>query len=205
MERPFFARLMTVLVVLLALLGTATAVVHFLSPHYNPGFDDHPGIVKSHVVLGALYLLLGLFQFSPGIRRQSIRYHRWMGRLLVAGALVTGMTALFLGIVIPFSGFAEQIIISIFGGLFLISIVQAVLNVRQGRIQQHREWMIRAYAIGASIVTMRLIFIPLLMINQPTRIEETAFYSIVAFGAAFVLHSALAEIWIRATRGRVVG
>ena len=60
--------------------------------------------------------------------------------------------------------------------------------------------MMRAFAIGLSIVTMRLIFIPILIaIGGPTR-EEAEFYSIVAFTIAFVVHAVVAEFWIRYTR-----
>jgi len=64
--------------------------------------------------------------------------------------------------------------------------------------------MIRAFAIGFSIVTMRLIFIPILIaIGNPIEADAVR-YSIVSFMIAFVLHSTVAELWIRYTRPKRV-
>jgi hypothetical protein len=55
--------------------------------------------------------------------------------------------------------------------------------------------------IGArAVVTQRLIFIPaLLVVADPTQ-GPVATLSAVSFLAAFVLHSSVAEVWIRLTR-----
>ena len=57
-----------------------------------------------------------------------------------------------------------------------------------------------AFSIGLSIVTMRLVFIPMLIATRgPTR-EDAELFSIVSFTIAFVIHSVGAELWIRVTR-----
>jgi hypothetical protein len=90
------------------------------------------------------------------------------------------------------------VIIGLFGSLFLFALVKGFLHVRAGRVALHREWMIRAFAIGLSIATMRLIFVPaLIMASTPAQITALA---VSSFAAAFVLHTAVAEPWIRATR-----
>jgi hypothetical protein len=64
----------------------------------------------------------------------------------------------------------------------------------------HREWMIRAFAIGLAVATQRLIFIPaLLAVADPTE-GPVAMLSAVSFMAAFVVHVSVAEAWIRLTR-----
>ncbi len=61
--------------------------------------------------------------------------------------------------------------------------------------------MIRAFAIGLSIATMRLIFVPALVIIVATPTDaQIAALSTSSFAAAFVLHASVAELWIRATR-----
>jgi uncharacterized membrane protein len=84
--------------------------------------------------------------------------------MVVAIGLVVGGTALFMGLVIPFSGWPERVVIGFFGGLFLVALVKGFSHVRAGRVALHREWMIRAFAVGLSIATMRLIFMPALML-----------------------------------------
>ncbi len=149
-----------VVVGFLALVGVGASATHYLQEPYNPGFLQFPTIVALHVVLGGVYLALAPFQFVGRIRSRHLGYHRWAGRLLVAVGLVAGVTALFMGLVIPFSGWGERVIIGLFGSLFPFALVRGFLHVRAARVALHREWMIRAFAMGLSIATMRLIFVP---------------------------------------------
>jgi uncharacterized membrane protein len=146
----------------LALVGVGASVTHYLQEPYNPGFLEYPAIVAVHVVLGGVYLALAPFQFVKRIRSRHPGYHRWVGRMLVSIGLVVGATALFMGLVIPFSGWGERVIIGLFGGLFLLALGKGFVHIRAGQVALHREWMIRAFAIGLSIATMRLIFVPAL-------------------------------------------
>jgi len=202
MLHRFLGSVLGVLVFLYGLLGVGAAVFHFMRPPYNEAFGQYPLIVNLHVILGAVYLLIGAFQFSPIIRNRWINYHRWAGRFLAITALIVGSSAIFMGLIIPFSGVPEQVIMGVFGTYYIASTIVAFISVRAGRIAQHREWMIRAFAVGSAVVTMRLIFTPLLIINQVDSIEAAARYSIIAFSVAFIAHSLFAELWIRFTRAK---
>jgi uncharacterized membrane protein YozB (DUF420 family) len=190
----------------LVLVGVAASATYFLREPANLGFLKYPTIVAMHVVLGAVYLIFAPFQFVKQIRSRYRGYHRRMGRLLVASGLLIGATALFMGLVIPFSGWAEQLLIAIFGSLFLFALVKGFVHIRAGRVAQHREWMLRAFAIGLSIATQRLIFIPSLFVAGvagPTD-ERVVTLSLMAWSAALVVHALLAEVWIHLTRRRGV-
>lgn len=184
----------------LALVGVAASATHYLQEPYNPGFLRYPTIVALHVGLGGVYLALAPFQFVKRIRSRHLAYHRWVGRVLVSVGLVVGATALFMGLVIPFSGWPERVIIGLFGGLFLLALGKGFVHVRAGRVALHREWMIRAFAIALSIATMRLIFIPALLVAADPTDGQIEFLSVASFTAAFVLHASVAELWIRLTR-----
>src|ERR671917_834228 len=163
MVRKIVRRPLAAVVGFLAFVGVAASATYFLREPANLGFLDFPTIVALHVVLGAVYLALAPFQFVKRIRSRHLVYHRRMGRVLVAVGAVVGVTALFMGLVIPFSGWAEGVIIGLFGGLFLLALGKGFVHVRAGRVALHREWMIRAFTVGLSIATMRLIFIPSLI------------------------------------------
>jgi uncharacterized membrane protein len=184
----------------LALVGVAAAATHYLQEPYNPGFLRYPTIVALHVVLGVVYLALAPLQFVKRIRSRHLAYHRWAGRVLVAIGLEVGVTALFLGLVIPFSGWSERVIIGLFGSLFLLALGEGFAHIRAGRVASHREWMLRAFAIALSIATMRLIFIPALLVAADPTDGQIPFLSVASFTAAFVLHASVAELWIRLTR-----
>lgn len=186
----------------LAVLGVLAAVGHFATEPYNPGFDAHPVITKLHVVLGGIYLALGTVQFSGRVRRRALPYHRWAGRLLVTLGVLVGTSALFLGLVVPYGGNPERVVIALFGGFFLAALATGFVRVRQGRIVLHREWMMRAFAIGLSIATMRLIFLPVVVIIGDPTLDQIMFWSVTAFTVAFASHLAVVELIIRADRRR---
>jgi len=192
--------LMGIPVTLLALVGVAASIGHFFNEPYNPGFLEYPLTTAAHVVLGGVYLALAPLQFVRRIRSRWIGYHRWAGRLLATIGLVVGATAFLMAVAIPFSGWPERVIVGGFAVFFVVSLVKSITHIRAGRVALHREWMIRAFAIGLAIATMRLIFIPALILAGDPSEELARTLSIVSFALAFFVHWAVAEVWIRRTR-----
>jgi uncharacterized membrane protein len=186
---------------LLVSVGLGASIVHYLQEPYNPGFLDFPTVVALHVVLGGVYLALAPFQFVRRIRSRHLVYHRWAGRILVSVGLVVGLTALFMALVIPKGGWPESVVIGLFGSLFLFALLEGFLHIRAGRVAWHREWMIRAFAVGLAIATTRLIFFPALLITMADPTDELfGMLLVVSLAVAFVLHASVAELWIRVTR-----
>lgn len=193
--------LMTAVVAVLALVGVAGGVAHFVKEPYNPGFLEYPNLVKMHAALGAVYLALAPLQFLTPVRSRWLSFHRITGRVLTAIGLAIGLSAIFIGLVIPFSGLSEQVIISIFGAFYVVALVKGFLCIRRREIAKHREWMIRAFSIGLSIATMRLVFIPaLIIVGADDATARTL--SIISFSVAFSVHTLVAELWIRRSRKR---
>jgi hypothetical protein len=196
-------RPLSIVVGFLATAGVGAAVSHYLLPPTNPGFLLFPLITALHIVLGGTYLALAPFQFVKKIRSRWPGYHRWTGRLLVAIGLVVGTTALFMAWIIPFAGWPERVILGFFGVLFLVELGKGFLHIRARRTTLHREWMIRAFALALAIATMRLIFIPALIVAStngvPTH-QQIETLSIIANSVAFPLHAVVAEVWIRTGR-----
>jgi hypothetical protein len=81
-----------------------------------------------------------------------------------------------------------------------LSLRLVTLHIRAGRVGLHREWMIRAFAIGLSMATMRLIFVPTLIIMTTPTDAQIAMLSTSSSAAAFVVHASATEAWLRATR-----
>jgi uncharacterized membrane protein len=192
----------------LAVIGVVASATFFSRPHINPGFLDYPTIVALHVILGGLYVAFAPFQLVRRIRRRWPGYHRWAGRLLVVTGLAAGVCALFMAWVIPFAGWWSRIILGFFGILFCLALVRAYLYIRAGRVALHREWMIRAFALGLAPALDRLIVVPAVTvlviandIADPTP-AQVAPIAVVSFTLAFTLNAMVAEVWIRATRRR---
>lgn len=194
----------TILIGILILLGVSASASFYFREAANPGFAQFPTITALHVLLGGVYLLLAPFQFIPYIRRRWLNYHRWSGRLLVAIGAIVGITALFITLIIPFSGWSERIIVGPFAILYSVSILNGFRHVLAGRVILHREWMIRAFSIGLAIGTTRLILIPWIIIivrtnGLPTD-AQLATSTVTSFSIALFVHAIAAEVWIH--RGR---
>lgn len=189
------------LIGLLAFLGVSASASFYFREPANPGFAEFPAITTLHVILGGVYLLLAPFQFMPRIRRRWMTYHRWMGRLLVGLGAVVGITALFMAVVIPYSGWSERIIVGPFAILYSVAIVNGYRHVRAKRIEQHRDWMIRAFSLGLAIGTTRLILLPwIIVIVRTTGIPtepQLATATVTSFAVALFGHAIAAELWIR--------
>jgi hypothetical protein len=188
------------LVGFLVLVGLASSITYFLREPANPGFLDYPTIVAVHAISGAVYLTFASLQFIGRIRSLHLEYHRWAGRGLVLTGVLVGVTALFIGLVIPFSGWSEAVVIVLFGSLFIVCLFQGFRHIRAKRVDLHREWMMRAFTIALAIASQRVIFIPALLIMGDPTYEQVVFLSVSAWALALGLHSVAAEIWIRQTR-----
>src|SRR5437764_1336371 len=94
--------------VLFAVFGLLTLFVFYL--YETPFLDSHSPVWRHvepvkwlllpHGVAGALALLLAPFQFSARLRKRSLRLHRVLGRLYVAGVAVSAPLAVPVAIIL---------------------------------------------------------------------------------------------------------
>ena len=108
-----------------------------------------------HVVAAPVALFFGALQFMPGIRARRPIWHRWSGRLYVAAVMVGGLSGLVLGFnslggPVASAGF---VLLAVFWMLFTW---QGLRMARARRYVEHRQWMIRSFALTFAAVTLRL-------------------------------------------------
>ena len=85
-----------------------------------------------------------------------------------------------------------------FAIIFLFGLGKAFRHIRRRELAHHREWMIRTFAIGLAVATVR----PIVgMFFTLTNLSPQEFFG-AAFWLGFTLHLVLAEIWINYTRPR---
>jgi uncharacterized membrane protein len=162
-------------------------------------FAAHPGLTLIHIFPGLLFMLLGPFQFSRAIRSKYPRWHRINGRIFVACAYIVGISALVMSVAMPAIGGVNQAVATtLFGILFLIALTRAFGHILRGEIQQHREWMIRAYAIGLAVATVRPIVGFFFATSPLTGLTPHEFFG-TAFWLGFMLQTILAEVYLHAT------
>ena len=168
---------------------------------FDRRFAAHPVMTRLHILPGGLFLLLAPLQFSSRIRSRHIRFHRWSGRVVMLAAIATALSGLFFGLVMPFGGPPEAVAIALFGGLLLIAVVRGFLAIRSGQVALHREWMIRTFALGIAISTVRLVGPVVDYAFTPGGLRSWDMFAL-SLWIGWVLTVAAAEAWIRYTRPR---
>ena len=210
-------------VILLALIGIAVVVrrtvnlVPILMNGYTPpaaasnpvaaqfaALDDifarYPILTLIHIIPGLLFMVLGPLQFSATLRARHLRWHRWSGRVYLICSLVIGVSALVMSVGMPaIGGLTQAIATTLFALYFLFALGKAYWSVLHRKIAQHREWMIRAFAIGLAVATIRPIIGLFFATSRLSGLTPDAFFGI-AFWIGFVLHLLAAEAWVQWTR-----
>ena len=158
---------------------------------------EHPIVAGIHMASGIAFVLLAPLQFIKKFRNKNLGLHRGLGRVLVICALIAGIYGLIATAVLPaFGGIATETAAWFFGPLFLFSLLRAYWCVRNKKIAHHREWMIRALALGLAVGGQRLFL--LILIPATDYSFEQLFGPCLWLG--FSLNLLIAEIWINVSR-----
>ena len=162
-------------------------------------FARYPILTLVHIVPGLLFMLLGPWQFSATIRARHLRLHRWNGRIFVCCGIVIGVSALVMSFAMPAIGGVNQAAATtLFGAFFLVALGKAVWHIRRKEVAQHREWMIRAFAVGLAVATIRPIIGIFFATSRITGLTPHEFFG-TAFWIGFTVQLMAAEAWIRST------
>lgn len=119
-----------------------------------PEDAHHPSMPVAlvvHIASAIAYSLVGAFQFSAGLRRRRLRWHRAAGRVLVPLGLAAAGSALWMTVVYPTEvGTGPLLFWSrlLFGAGMILCLVLGLRAILARDVATHRAWMIRAYALG---------------------------------------------------------
>lgn len=131
-------------------------------PTLAPSFTARPLTVMAHTLFGPIALTLGLVNLLPAMRqRPRWRVHRWVGRIYLIASIVLGLAGLSLSLH-AFGGLGPR---AGFGMLALATMGTSLMgyrSIRARNVRQHREWMLRSYALIFAAVTLR-VWIPILI------------------------------------------
>ena len=105
-----------------------------------------------HAVCGTLAFLSGPLQFSTRLRQRSLRFHSVLGRVYVFSVFLAASIAFIISWGRPlFPATATQ------GGAWILCTAMAFLTARNRQIAQHRQWMMRSYAVTFTFVAVRVL------------------------------------------------
>lgn len=146
-----------------------------------------------HITTGILALVIGPFTLSTNFREKNINRHRLLGRIYMVGILLGGISGLYLAFYAS-GGLLAKLGFGFGSLLWLISAYQALNRVRNKKIQDHSNWMIRNYSLTFGAVTLR-IWLPLfIVLFGPEQFEQS--YAVIAW-LSWVPNLIIAEVFIR--------
>jgi uncharacterized membrane protein len=167
-------------------------------------FARYPILTLVHIVPGLLFMVLGPWQFSETIRARHLRRHQWNGRIFVFCGVVIGVSALVMSFGMPAIGGVNQAAATtLFAAFFLFALGKAVWHIRRKEVALHREWMIRAFAVGLAVATIRPVIGIFFATSRITGLTPHEFFG-TAFWIGFTAQLMAAEAWIHWTAGRVL-
>lgn len=108
-----------------------------------------------HALIASPILLIAPLQFTPGLRQSRPEVHRWLGRVFLTGCMIAGLLGVYLGSTLYLPG--SRIPLSLLGTLWFAFAAIAWQAARRRDFVNHRKFAIRAFALGAGFVWVRLI------------------------------------------------
>jgi uncharacterized membrane protein len=187
----------------LALLAPSPASPNFPeAAAMDGGFARHSVLTMLHITPGLLFILLAPLQFVRRLRNRKPKLHRWIGRVVLVCGIIIGSSALVMSPQMAIGGPNETAATMLFAIVFLFSLIKAFLHIRRGRVALHREWMIRAFAVGFAVASIRPIVGVFFATSRLTHLTPHDFFG-TAFWLGFTIQLMVAEIWINYTRPRI--
>jgi uncharacterized membrane protein len=112
-----------------------------------------------HGLAGACALILAPLQFSDRLRRRFTKMHRIVGRIYITGAFVLAPLGVYIQYLEERIGEPRSFTIatSVDAILLMSTTAFALFFILKRKIQQHRQWMTRSYAVALIFFEVRFI------------------------------------------------
>lgn len=185
----------------------------YVIPH-DEGFLMHPNDpiwqhyepfkwwLLPHGIAGACALLLGPMQFSDLLRQRFSQFHRVVGRVYVAGVFVAAPLGFYIQYFQERTGDPRSFSIAaaVDAALWMITTGIAMVFILKGKVQEHRQWMTRSFAVALVFLEGRVIGGLTGWEDLGVHASETIVWSCLAFS---ILSADLVLQWQALGRSRV--
>jgi uncharacterized membrane protein len=158
-RRPKYLLFAFIGLMLLYVLGhDESFLIHPKDPawlHYEP----FRWWLLPHGIAGACALLLGPLQFSDRLRQRFTKLHRIVGRIYIGGVFVAGPLGFYIQFFqermgaprsFSFAGAVDAV-------LWMTTTGIALAFILNGKVQQHRQWMTRSFAVALVFLEVRVV------------------------------------------------
>jgi len=152
---------------LFALVGLMVAYVlwhneSFLINRADPVWQHYKPFrwwLLPHGLAGACAILLGPLQFSDRLRARFTKFHRVVGRIYVASALIVAPLGAYIQYFEERMGGPRSFSIAALVDAILLMLTTAIAFtfILNGKVQQHRQWMTRSFAVALVFLEVRVV------------------------------------------------
>jgi uncharacterized membrane protein len=147
-------------------------------------FRTIPFLIVPHIAAGVLAMLSGPLQFSRRLRQRNPKGHRLLGRVYVVSVLIAAVLAIILSYKRDISHTTPYFFMasSLQASVWIVTTIVAFLLARSRHITEHREWMVRSYAVTFTFIGIRvLVRLPLATPHSGANFAlETVFVTFMA-------------------------
>ena len=181
--------------VLFAFIGLMLAYVlvhneRFLIDSGHPAWQHYQPFkwyLLPHGILGACALLLAPMQFSDRLRQRFARFHRVVGRFYVAGVFISAPLGFYIQYFEERMGAARSFSFAAAtdATLWIATTAIALAFILKGKVQQHRQWMTRSFAVALVFLEVRVAAGVTGWETLGDRVVETIVWSCLAFSLLF--------------------
>jgi hypothetical protein len=117
-------------------------------------FDIRPWLM-AHIAGGMIAVLLGPWQFWTWFRTRHLKWHRRIGKGYLIGVAIGAPAALYLALH-SHGGMVTHVGFGLMALVWAGTSFTAFQRIRGKRIDAHREWMTRSYAVTLGFVMLRV-------------------------------------------------
>ncbi|WP_224277141.1 DUF2306 domain-containing protein [Streptomyces sp. LS1784] len=144
--------------------------------HQRATYLSHEVPLYIHIFGAVTALAVGPWQFSTRLRERSPRRHRRIGVTYLLACLVGGVGALLLAPV-AYGGAVAGLGFACLAVAWLVTGGAGLRAILDGRVIDHRRWMIRSFALTFAAVTLRL----MLLAATAARLDFRTSYTAIAW------------------------
>lgn len=161
--------------------------------------------IGAHFFAGAVLLLLGPIQLIAQVRANAPAVHRWLGRIYAFAAFAAGAGGLtFIVTKGTVGGWPMTIGFALYGAGMIIAAVETVRHAMARRIDIHRGWAIRLFALAIGSWLYRMCYGFFYLIAGPENPGHTqdfsGWFDYVMDFAFYIPPLIVAEMFVRARR-----
>lgn len=172
---------------------------HPVWQHYEP----FKWWLLPHGVAGACVLFLAPLQFSDRLRARFTTLHRTIGGIYVTSVLILAPLGVYIQYLNEAQGAARSFTIAavVDAALLMITTIIGLVFALKRMFTQHRQWMIRSYAVALTFFEIRFI-LGITGLDQPFdwAVLEVTVWTCVAFS---ILVGDLANQWYELATARL--